>query len=329
MKNFFTEKGQHAIIYGQTGSGKTTLQLEFVKIFYNGQKETILWRDTGKGSECAALGLISDLKFFCPEGCGVSFKNPISDYEMVPFSSYSDIFNGLDPKKINIISERMFLRDPYMWTGFWGYFFRELVERAYKKQLPVPLALFLDELNQLTPTRDKSLDRRQNYTSSMVAHNLENLRACGVRVIATSQGIRKLLKAVRDNFPWKFFKRIDEDPSEESYSLKTAVHTIQSLRRDSFVILTPLKIYSNPVRPIPDWRLGELGRKHHVEYWGDIPRNWECMSEYKEEDDKKDRKGEALKNIVKHIYKHEKYTQKKLATVTGYSQKAISDIVNS
>jgi hypothetical protein len=216
VPHFFKKPGEHCLVGGLTGSGKTQVLYYILEnlIHYN-PRETIVWFDTGKSAELLRLSDFRPLKLFVPQGKEADrdivvyqSEGETVDYEVMKFKETRDLFDYLDPNKINVMCfEPFFQDDPGELTKALNEFFKDLFRLAMEDQLKIPLAIFVDEVHSVAPSQGMAFDDEHMKAAVRFQRNIERLRSAGVRIIGTIQDWTKLRRGVRTSFQWIVIKR--------------------------------------------------------------------------------------------------------------------------
>jgi hypothetical protein len=210
-KQFLKKPGEHLFGIGRTGSGKTQ------KAYYIAGKlakyETVCWWDTGKSMQ---FGTASELSPLFSLGYPIHIIHPLEGTVIVrgspvPCSTKgvatpAGIWHELKPNHINIVTANPFFLDPDLYAKWTSNAFRELI--LFSRRSPetirhvLPLSIFHDEFQDVAPGRDMALSSRHRYAAILMAHNVNKLRAPGIRICAFTQRDTMIMPNVRNAFSW-------------------------------------------------------------------------------------------------------------------------------
>lgn len=213
IKNCYREPGEHILVGGQTGSGKTQ-GLYFIAsrmIRYHGS-ETLIWFDTGKASEIMVLATLRPLKIFHPKGTAIEITphdpdHKLKEWSFYPFQDVREILRNLESDKINVVSIEPFFPDPTEYTKTLTAFFSNFITMASNYEMPIPLAVFIDELQSIAPGQGQALNAAHQQASMQLQRNIERLRALETRIVGAVQDWTKVRRGVRQAFSWIVVKR--------------------------------------------------------------------------------------------------------------------------
>jgi energy-coupling factor transporter ATP-binding protein EcfA2 len=257
------QPGQHIIVYGQTGAGKTTTMLWLLEgLMLKSPNETIVWFDLGKADESGTLLTFSDCRFIVPRGCkldinkteikdgvrpdGTPYK--VHDFEIVEIDDPSDPWMAVKRGVINVIVVYPFILLPGPYANVVSEMFTKLIFYAHRRQLIVPMTVFVDEFHMLAPASGHGVNNKHYLAAGVIQLNIDKLRATGVRLIGSSQGVTKLRKGVRTAFNWQIVKRganfrQEEEPKLHRFNLKW-----QNLDNREMVLVYPTKKFSDIIQ---------------------------------------------------------------------------------
>ena len=251
-KDFIDVSGRHAGIFGMSGSGKTTLSYMIVSAFVD-LKACIIWFDTGKSAEVLRLIDFCDIHFIIPHGYDIKieyykgYEHYIDHITKTYIDDSLEALSKIKPDKINVICIRPFYQKPEEAGTKTAEFMEALIEISKLYILPPDTVLFLDELQHIAPAKGYELNSQHKKAGNMLAHNIDQLRSWGVRVIGMGQDWSKVLKSVRSQFPVLFIKRgvffYKDDPHLNKYNERWKV-----LDDDQFVYVTSRKIFTEPIK---------------------------------------------------------------------------------
>ena len=202
--DFFNVPGRHLGIFGHSGVGKTQSTFWIVAEMVNRGKETIVWFDTGKSSDLLRLLDFNDLVAIIPVGYDITLSYKQEEYRghitKKFFTHLNHAFNLIEKEKINIIMLRPFLQDQITCTIETTDFFSELMERAKRYDLPVPMTLILDEIQYIAPSDGYEFNKAQKSVIVALGHNIDQLRSWGIRIVGVGQDWGKVHRGVRNQF---------------------------------------------------------------------------------------------------------------------------------
>lgn len=202
--DFFDVEGRHLGIFGHSGVGKTQSAFWLIAEFAKQKKETIVWFDTGKSSDLLRLIDFADLKCFIPKRRDIHLQWKDKKYaghlHKFFFNTPRDALSNLDPDKINIIMLRPFIINSLSCSVATKEFFETLIEMASDYELPVPMALFVDEIQFIAPSDGYEFSREQKQVITTLGHNVDQIRSWGIRIIGLGQDWGKVHRGVRNQF---------------------------------------------------------------------------------------------------------------------------------
>lgn len=212
VNGFLKVPGQHLLEIGQTGTGKTNGLYYVVDGLVNyAPQSTIVWIDTGKTSEFLTLAKFRPLHLLIPAGCDIDIvpaeDSPNLDITKSYLVNYEDVWQSLDPNRINIVSFSRFVRDHISHARIISKIFEKLINAAYEYQVPVPMEIFCDEAQFLIPAKHVAMTP-QHYKSGLnIVFSLFTLRSLKIRINAAAQSWGTITPAARESFPWLMIRR--------------------------------------------------------------------------------------------------------------------------
>ena len=250
-KHFYAIPGEHGLIAGATGTGKTQgLYYLLHGIQKYSPDETLVWFDCGKSAEILRLAEFGEVTIHLHlyHRIEIKTKNKIL-LERIRFKEFTkaeELWSGLDRGRINVISIEPFFQDPGEYARILADIFMSLIALARKYQLPVPMAIFIDEAHLIAPSPGIVLNSVHDRAAVWFQRNVEMLRSLGVRIIATTQGWEKIRKGVRSSFGWVFVKRgcnfLSDRPRLAKFNSQWML-----LHDDEWIIVPPDSNFSNPI----------------------------------------------------------------------------------
>jgi len=263
--------GTHLCTLGTTGSGKTTF-LYWVIDALLAHDEIITWVDTGKPGELLPLAQMRPLNVLVPRGCemritlnpGITLKHSIT---LTEFNTLADVWKMLRRDSINVIAFKRFITDPLVSTRACGKLFSDLIEAAYDYQLPTPLAVIIDELQDLAPSTGNAKNTEHYAIGAILQQNIELIRSQKVRLIAGLQGWNKTRPGIRMEVNcWA--AKTGADFSHEVPNLHAFVPLFMSLKRDEVVLIDQQRHFRREKVRVPYYRPGtELGEVRYIGKW--------------------------------------------------------------
>jgi hypothetical protein len=204
QNDFFDVPGRHLGIFGHSGVGKTQSAFWLIAEFVKRAEECIVWFDTGKSSDLLRLLDFADIKAFIPIGRDITIKLNDEKYEghihKFYFNTPRDAFRALDPSMINVIMLRPFIINSEACSEATVVFFDTLIEMASEYELPIPMVLFLDEIQFLAPSDGYEFSRSQKKVINTLGHNIDQIRSWQIRIIGLGQDWGKVHRGVRNQF---------------------------------------------------------------------------------------------------------------------------------
>ena len=175
-------------------------------------------------------------------------KEP-GQFEFKHFAHSMELWDNLDPGRINVISIEPFFPDPKYYSKEITEAFRAFILKArahvFEDAGLVPMTIFIDELQWLIPSERTALCREHNEGAKWMQRNLELLRSMQIRVIGATQGWGKLRPGARDSFGWLFLKRGARFGSYDRPKLAERNRLWQSLCDACYVIVRPDMVYAD------------------------------------------------------------------------------------
>jgi hypothetical protein len=265
IDDFFAVPGRHLGIFGMSGGGKTQSAYQVaIELFNRG--ETIVWFDTGKSSEVLRLLDLCDLRIIIPEGYGVDIeliKEIPHKFEIVNTVTEAEAIAAIQTGVANVIMLRPFFQDAAEAGRHTASFMSALIEAAKKYQLPPKTVLIIDELQAVAPAQGYELNSAHKQAGIALAHNIDQLRSWGVRIIGMGQNWGKVLKSVRSQFPCLLIRRGVEFYSDES-RLSKFNSTFRQLTVKQFIFVFSDRVFTKPL-PAPWYGDGaELGTVRYL-----------------------------------------------------------------
>lgn len=253
--------GSHIAIYGQTGAGKSTTMYwlaEGLKTL--APDETLVWFDIGKKSEASTLMMLGPCRFIIPRDMkfelipgpcynggtrldGQPFN--VFPHEIVFIDDPADPWQDIKRGFINIICLYPYIIDPAIYADAISKVFNKLIRYAHFEQIINPMTIFVDEFHIAAAGSTHGLSGKHYNAGAIIQLNIDKLRATGIRIIGSSQGITKLRKGVRSAFGWIIIKRgtsfrPDDEPKLHNYNPKW-----QTLKDNQLVIVFPTRTFSD------------------------------------------------------------------------------------
>jgi hypothetical protein len=268
ISDFIEVSGRHCGIFGMSGSGKTQLSYMLVPEFLN-RNATVAWFDTGKSSEVLKLLDFHDIHFIMLEGHDVEprWVKGKEDYEKGITKTFvqdeDEAMASIIKNTINIICIRPFYTEPEEASQHTAEFMKSLIEHAARYSLPDDMVLFLDELQHIAPAQGYELNMAHKKAGTKLAHNIDQLRSWGVRIVGMGQDWGKVLKSVRSQFPVLMIKRgvffYKDDPHLSLFN-----SLWKALPDDRFVYVNSRKTFTEPIA-CPFYGDGkELGQLRYI-----------------------------------------------------------------
>ena len=218
---FIGRPGQHLCEIGRPGTGKTQGLYYLVDKIMEAGREQILWFDIGKGDEILTLPhYFGPTTIFTPPGCEVAiqYRDPLDafgrpyDIEFKTISRMADVWQNIQPGRINICSFDPFILDPGIILEQVSDLFERLIRLAFRRQVIRPLAIIYDEFHNVapahgygfasTPKRPPSSAGRSTSSSATSETPVEEYR-----MIVTAHEWQQLYKGVRTAFEWVMIRR--------------------------------------------------------------------------------------------------------------------------
>ncbi|WP_440947893.1 hypothetical protein ACSAZL_06510 [Methanosarcina sp. T3] len=250
--------------------------------------ETLVWFDRGKSSEILQLTRMAPVRLLIPESCDVDINffedengEEVQHYEIEKkyFQDPKEVWNLLDRDHINVLCLQRFILHPSLVAPTTAKLFESLILKAMNYDLKPSgypyshmkgknprVALFLDELNNIAPSRGQGFSGDQ-HAGAILQHNAEQLRSQNVRLVASSHGWRKLRPGIRTSFQFLISLRGANYPSSEQPKLYRFNRLFEKLEPGQAIIAFPTKTFTDKIR-IPWYGKGEdLG---YIRYIGHL-----------------------------------------------------------
>ena len=170
------------------------------------------------------------------------------------FNRIADIWDMLKPGHVNVVSYERYITDPVVFTRATGKLFTDLIERAYNYSLPVPLAVFVDELQNVAPSTGNAISADHYRLGGILQKNIELLRSQRVRICTGLQNWVKTRPGIRAEFNWNIGKR-GADYNHEMPSVHQYLPKLSVLKQAEAMIISPEKRF-NGLTLIPEYPAG-------------------------------------------------------------------------
>lgn len=222
--------GQHLCEVGRPGTGKTQGLYYLVDKIKDYGKEEILWFDIGKGDEILTLAhYFGPITIFTPPGCSIEiqFRDPLDafgqpyDIRFETISRMSDIWQNIQPGRLNICSFDPFILDPVIVLQQVSDLFERLIRLAFRRQVIRPLAIFYDEFHNVCPSQGYGYATtakeaaQQRRCLNIIKRNVQKLRVEEYRMVVSTHEWQQLFKGVRTAFEWVMLRRGAKFGSDE------------------------------------------------------------------------------------------------------------------
>lgn len=252
--------GGHIAIYGQTGAGKTTTMFWLLEgLLRANPKETAVWFDLGKADESGTLLTLGPVRFLVPPNCKITVKRTdikegtrldgtpfkVHDFEVVTIDDPADPWKSIKKGVINVICVYPFIIEPKPYAGVVSAMFTKLIRYAHHREIITPMTILIDEFHMLAPASGHGLGNEHYEAANMIQLNIDKLRAIGIRIIGSSQGVTKLKKGIRTAFNWNIAKRGANYRQEEEPKLHAFNSKWQKLDDDQVVVVFPNRDFTN------------------------------------------------------------------------------------
>lgn len=260
LRECLSVPGGHIGIYGITGGGKTTAMYWLAEGLRMATGETLVWMDIGKKSESSTLLMLGPVRFIIPSGMefiiepGKDFNGGVKldgqpfkvyEHEIVYIDDPADPWQHIRKGWINVVCIYPYIIDPQIYAEVVSKMFDKLIRYAHYEKIVTPMTIFIDEFHVLAAGSTHGLSGKHYSAGAMIQLNIDKLRATGIRIIGSSQGITKLRKGVRSAFNWIIIKRganfrPDDEPKLHAFNPKW-----QTLEDNQLIIVFPTKLYSD------------------------------------------------------------------------------------
>lgn len=264
--DFFNIPGRHLGIFGHSGVGKTQSAFGLVSEFIG--RETVVWFDTGKSSDLLRLLDFADINAIIPAGHDIALSYKIPEYEGHILKSFfdtpRDAFKALDTKMINVIMLRPFIQQADVNSIATKQFFDTLILMASRYELPVPMTLFLDEVQFIAPSDGYEFNRKQRDATTTLGHNIDQLRSWQVRLCCLGQDWGKVHRGVRNQLKCLIIRQgvffYSDAPRLARFN-----KTWEILAQDLFIFVFSDRFFSDPI-PAPFYGDGnEIGTIRYLQ----------------------------------------------------------------
>jgi hypothetical protein len=235
---------------------------------------------------------MAPVRLLIPESCDIDVNfftdddgEEVQHYEIEKryFQDPKEVWNLLDRDHINVLCLQRFILHPSLVAPTTAKLFESLILKAMNYDLRPAgysysqlkgknprVAIFLDELNNIAPSRGQGFSGDQQ-AGAILQHNAEQLRSQNVRLVASSHGWRKLRPGIRSSFQFLISLRGANYPSSEQPKLYRFNRLFEKLEPGQAIIAFPTKTFTDKIR-IPWYGKGEdLG---YIRYTGHLePEN--------------------------------------------------------
>ncbi|MDX9762856.1 MAG: hypothetical protein RBT82_12445 [Desulfomonilia bacterium] len=238
--------GQHIMIVATTGFGKTNV-LQFITegLVETAKNETIVYFDSGKSSEFLVLGQFAPLNVIVPRTMDIDIDAPGMDIRVRHMDQATEVWDLLVKSRINVVVIEPYADDPGIFVPIIIKMFRTLIKKARAYELPVPLTVEYDEINNIAPGKNNAHGPDHNRLGAVVQYNVEKLRSLKVRIVGSSQGWTSVRKGLRGHFHWTFAKN-GAQFTEGRMARYNAI--FESLKEDEGILVYPDQKYSDVIR---------------------------------------------------------------------------------
>ena len=201
--------GYHTLIFGITGSGKTTLLLKLLKVFLD-RGLTILARDDG-GLESTFLLPYTPITYWIPEGCKLRVRDSPYKYRVEGFDwrRPEEVLDSVWDSPFNLVVFDAYCIDPGVSAVFWSSMLKTLIFKCM--QTPVSrkekLVFSVDELNDLIQPKGYELSKKHSDVRALIEYNIRKLRKHNVTLVATTHRFTQLGISVRSQFSYVMVKK--------------------------------------------------------------------------------------------------------------------------
>lgn len=199
------QKGHFAEI-GMTGSGKTNglLYIHDLLEDYCPDSTSVVF-DTGKSGELLLFAEYSKkpVILHIPEGLDVTIPKdfPVKIRKRY-FHPVPSVWTEVEEGALNIIAITPFFLKPPIKSKVMAQLFDELLFRAHRYELPAPMDIFIDEFQDVCPSRGVALDHLHYSSGISMAMNLFKLRSLDYSLITAAQAWMDISAPARRSFQW-------------------------------------------------------------------------------------------------------------------------------
>lgn len=208
----------HMFIPGRTGTGKTSLLYWIVEFIIKicmlglgscGKQETIAWFTTYKRNEPLTLLTMWNVRFLYPKGMKLRIElnkdcpYVLHDYELVEMEDPMNPWQYLRQGWVNVVCYKEYIIEPAVYANVFSKVFKKLIILAHDGDVIVPLALIIDELQEVAPAVGHAFNKAHDDAAKWMALNMKMVRELGIRIIGAAHDPYEVRKGVRKEMAWQ------------------------------------------------------------------------------------------------------------------------------
>ncbi len=268
----------HCLIPGLTRSGKTScLKWLFHESITAHPDYYYTWFELPKASESLALSVFKPLNYIIPKGRDLDIvldnktkwdPHPVEKTIMHKREDIYDPWSYIKKDCINIVCIEPFIIKAKIYGPIISKIFERLIYRAsITEDIPRPMVIGLDEINNVAPNRKVAYDKAHMEGSLDFLHNVERLAGLEIQLLATTQFYTEIPFPTRKAMSgMQFIKRGSVFPIYDEPRLWEAPKHWQRLKPWQVVIRYTDGHYSDNDLTVPYYEPGaDFG---HIRYIG-------------------------------------------------------------